>query len=838
MRARKLIRDAAETLARRARSTRGESSLECATSRTMTTGTVPTSRALVARRLARTNARGGAKGHGGTESRASRGFAADASSSNAPKRNGAREGSASTNAPAGKYASMKPRGAGEKKTQGKNGSSSSNGSGGESGGGPEAPKTLADLMRGPGGQQLASLALLLAGTSLLSATRSDAREISFQEFKTKLLEPGLVERIEVSNKSQAKVYVKAPGAMIQSRHGAGSEYDSTEIGAPPGAKTEGGYKFYFNIGSLDSFERKLEEAQELNGQDPKEYVPVTYVNEFFWQTELMRLLPTLLLIGGWLYFTRRSAGMGGMGGGMGGGAGGIFNVGKATVATLDKNAKNKVMFKDVAGCNEAKREIMEFVDFLKNPKKYEALGAKIPHGALLVGPPGTGKTLLAKATAGEAGVPFLSISGSDFMEMFVGVGPSRVRDLFAQARQQKPSIIFIDEIDAIGRQRGRSGFAGGNDERENTLNQLLVEMDGFGTKEGVIVLAGTNRPDILDRALLRPGRFDRQITVDRPDIQGREQIFRVHLANITLDGSVEHFSERLAALTPGFAGADIANMCNEAALAAARDNMKAVSMSHFEYAADRVIAGLEKKSKVVNKTERRTVAYHEAGHAVVGWFLEHAEPLLKVSIVPRGSAALGFAQYLPNENLLATTQQLIDMMCMTLGGRAAEQVMLGKISTGAQNDLEKVTQMAYNTVAVYGMNEKIGLLSFPKDDQSLKSPYSEDTARMIDEEVRVLVDTAYKRTLALVEEKKHLIEAMAQGLLDKEVLQRHDLVTILGERPFTSENPQNIDILNKGFNLDDFPKIETSSESESPETPDEPETPDDEEIRPAFPLAT
>jgi AFG3 family protein len=342
----------------------------------------------------------------------------------------------------------------------------------------------------------------------------------------------------------------------------------------------------------------------------------------------------------------------------------------------------------------------------------------------------------------------------------------------------------------------------------------------------------------LDRALLRPGRFDRQITVDRPDIQGREQIFRVHLANITLDGSVEHFSERLAALTPGFAGADIANMCNEAALAAARDNMKAVSMSHFEYAADRVIAGLEKKSKVVNKTERRTVAYHEAGHAVVGWFLEHAEPLLKVSIVPRGSAALGFAQYLPNENLLATTQQLIDMMCMTLGGRAAEQVMLGKISTGAQNDLEKVTQMAYNTVAVYGMNEKIGLLSFPKDDQSLKSPYSEDTARMIDEEVRVLVDTAYKRTLALVEEKKHLIEAMAQGLLDKEVLQRHDLVTILGERPFTSENPQNIDILNKGFNLDDFPKIETSSESESPETPDEPETPDDEEIRPAFPLAT
>ena len=732
----------------------------------------------------------------------------------------------------GKFAAMKPRGKGTNaKAKGGEGEGGRAKDGAKEG--AEAPKTLAELMRGPSGQQIASLAMLAVAMSLLSATRSDAREISFQEFKTKLLEPGLVERVEVSNKSQAKVYVKAPGAMIRSRHGAGDEYDSSDIGAPPGAKTEGGYKFYFNIGSLDSFERKLEEAQELNGQESKDFVPVTYVNEIFLQTELMRLLPTLLLIGGWLYFTRRSAGMGGMGGGMGGGAGGIFNVGKATVSTLDKNAKNKIMFKDVAGCDEAKREIMEFVDFLKSPKKYEALGAKIPHGALLVGPPGTGKTLLAKATAGEAGVPFLSISGSDFMEMFVGVGPSRVRDLFAQARQQKPSIIFIDEIDAIGRQRGRGGFAGGNDERENTLNQLLVEMDGFGTKEGVIVLAGTNRPDILDRALLRPGRFDRQITVDRPDIQGREQIFRVHLAKIALDGPVDHYSERLAALTPGFAGADIANMCNEAALAAARDNMTTVTLTHFEYAADRVIAGLEKKSKVVNKTERRTVAYHEAGHAVVGWFLEHAEPLLKVSIVPRGSAALGFAQYLPNENLLATTQQLIDMMCMTLGGRAAEQVMLGKISTGAQNDLEKVTQMAYNTVAVYGMNEKIGLLSFPKDEQSLKSPYSEDTARMIDEEVRLLVDTAYKRTLALVKEKKHLVEAMAQGLLDKEVLQRHDLVKLLGDRPFVSENPQNIDILNEGFKMH-YPKTATAPEDEPADT-DEPE---DDEPSPAFPLAT
>ena len=472
------------------------------------------------------------------------------------------------------------------------------------------------------------------------------------------------------------------------------------------------------------------------------------------------------------------------------------------------------MFKDVAGCDEAKMEIMEFVDFLKRPKKYEDLGAKIPRGALLVGPPGTGKTLLAKATAGESGVPFLSISGSDFMEMFVGVGPSRVRDLFAQARSQSPSIIFIDEIDAIGRQRGRGGMMGGNDERENTLNQLLVEMDGFGSKEGVVVLAGTNRPDILDRALLRPGRFDRQINVDRPDIKGRDQIFQVHLQKIKLDAPIDHYSERLAALTPGFSGADIANVVNEAALVAARTNDTSVTLKHFESAADRVIAGLEKKNKVVNKIERNTVAYHEAGHAVVGWFLEHAEPLLKVSIVPRGSVALGFAQYLPNENLLATTQQLTDMMCMTLGGRAAEEVMLGKISTGAQNDLEKVTKMAYNRVAVYGMNDKVGMLSFPSDDQQFQKPYSQDTARMIDEEVRELVDQAYKRTVALVKEKKESVEALAQGLLEREVLQRHDLVKILGDRPFKYEGQQNIDILNEGFKM---PELTTNAEDDAKE---------------------
>jgi AFG3 family protein len=686
------------------------------------------------------------------------------------------------------------------------GSSSGGGGWGGWGGDPKGdggPKTIGDLLSSPMFTNMAAtgLALLAAGFMFrpMYSNEWDVKEISFQEFKTALLERGLVDRVEVSNKTQAKVYVtQAPRAPGSAPKTSGSFAREAGTGAQ--------LRYYFNIGSLDSFERKMEEAQDSMGIDPHEFVPVTYLNEVAWGTELMRLAPTLLLLAGFVFLNRRMGGMPGMGGGGGGGpGGGIFNVGKATVSTLDKNAK-KIMFKDVAGCDEAKMEIMEFVDFLKRPKKYEDLGAKIPRGALLVGPPGTGKTLLAKATAGESGVPFLSISGSDFMEMFVGVGPSRVRDLFAQARSQSPSIIFIDEIDAIGRQRGRGGMMGGNDERENTLNQLLVEMDGFGSKEGVVVLAGTNRPDILDRALLRPGRFDRQINVDRPDIKGRDQIFQVHLQKIKLDAPISHYSERLAALTPGFSGADIANVVNEAALVAARTNDKSVTLTHFESAADRVIAGLEKKNKVVNKVERNTVAYHEAGHAVVGWFLEHAEPLLKVSIVPRGSAALGFAQYLPNENLLATTQQLTDMMCMTLGGRAAEEVMLGKISTGAQNDLEKVTKMAYNRVAVYGMNEKVGMLSFPSDDQQFQKPYSQDTARMIDEEVRDLVDQAYKRTVALVREKKPVVEALAQGLLEREVLQRHDLVKILGVRPFKYEGQQNIDILNEGFKMPELTK--------------------------------
>ena len=716
-------------------------------------------------------------------------------------------------------------------------------------------------------QALPLLGIGLLLMSFMGPSSDASQEVSFQWFKTHLLAQGLVERVEVANKQTVKVYIKpsavrnlvtaVPSVSSQGDAGYedsygvyhghvsqnemhedvmyteeavnGADHDSqksqrdssdarmarvgrmggstSQTSSSPRRREEGVYRFFFNIGSVDAFERSIEDAQRSMGVDPNDWVPIKYTSEMIWSQEIWRLAPTLLLIAGYVWFTRRQLG-GLMGGGGGGGPGGrgLFNVGKAQVNVFDKAAKDKVTFKDVAGCDEAKVEIMEFVNFLKHPGKYRELGAKIPRGALLVGPPGTGKTLLAKATAGEAGVPFLSISGSDFMEMFVGVGPARVRDLFAQARAQAPSIIFIDEIDAIGRARGKSGFAGGNDERENTLNQLLVEMDGFPTTANVVVLGGTNRADILDKALLRPGRFDRQVSIDRPDINGREEIFRVHLKKIKLDKPIDHYSERLAALTPGFAGADIANVCNEAALIAARANKEAITMSDFENAVDRVIGGLEKKNKVISVQERTTVAYHEAGHAVIGWFLEHAEPLLKVSIVPRGTAALGFAQYLPNENLLMTTEQMNDMMAMALGGRVAEEVMLGKISTGAQNDLERVTRMAYSQIALYGMNEKIGLLSYPPEDGRIDKPYSEDTARVIDTEVRELVDRSYKRTKQLMIEKKDLVEKMAQALLDKEVLNLEQLEALLGQRPFKVQGlgQRNIDkYAGRGGDTDD-----------------------------------
>ncbi|CAM8982441.1 unnamed protein product [Rhodiola kirilowii] len=636
----------------------------------------------------------------------------------------------------------------------------------------------------------------------------EQQQISFQEFKNKLLESGLVDHIVVTNKSVAKVYVRSSPLVQTSEDG---------VQGPAGhssSKGKGGqYKYYFTIGSVESFEEKLEEAQEALGTDPHDYVPVTYSSEVVWYQELMRFAPTVLLLGTLFYMGRRMQGGLGVGGGGGKGARGIFNIGKAHVTKVDKNAKNKIYFKDVAGCDEAKQEIMEFVHFLKNPKKYEDLGAKIPRGALLVGPPGTGKTLLAKATAGESGVPFLSISGSDFMEMFVGVGPARVRNLFQEARQCAPSIIFIDEIDAIGRARGRGGLSGSNDERESTLNQLLVEMDGFGTTAGVVILAGTNRPDILDKALLRPGRFDRQISIDKPDIKGREQIFQIYLKKLKLDQEPTFYSQRLAALTPGFAGADIANVCNEAALIAARNEGTLITMDNFEAAIDRIIGGLEKKNRVISKLERKTVAYHESGHAVAGWFLEHAEPLLKVTIVPRGTAALGFAQYVPNENLLMTKEQLFDMTCMTLGGRAAEQVLIGRISTGAQNDLEKVTKMTYAQVAVYGFSEKVGLLSFPprEDSYEMVKPYSSKTGDMIDTEVREWVAKAYEKTVQLIEEHKEQVAEIAELLLEKEVLHQDDLTRVLGERPFKSSEATNYDVFKQGFQAEEAISTEVPS---------------------------
>ncbi|PON56562.1 Peptidase [Trema orientale] len=619
------------------------------------------------------------------------------------------------------------------------------------------------------------------------------QEISFQEFKNKLLEPGLVERIVVSNNVVAKVYVKdSPGDQASDDVVAQGAVNGTDH-----ARNSGGqYKHYFNIGSVESFEQNLEKAQKAFGIDPHDYVPVTYISEIIWSDKLMTFASTLItcLVMGCM-LARLGLGDG------------IFNIGKAHFTKVDKDAKTKVFFKDVAGCDEAKQEIMEFVSFLKNPKKYEELGAKMPKGALLVGPPGTGKTLLAKATAGESGVPFLSISGSDFMETFVGVGAARVRNLFKEARKCAPSIVFIDEIDAIGGARDEGDFSRANDERERTLNQLLVEMDGFGTTSGVIVLAGTNRLEILDKALLRPGRFDRKIMVDKPDIKGREQIFRIYLPKIKLDNEPAFYSQRLAALTPGFAGADIANICNEAALIAARSESTQVTMQHFEAAIDRTIGGLEKKNKVISKLERRTVAYHESGHAVAGWFLEHADPLLKVTIVPRGTAALGFAQYAPtDDHLLLTREQLFDMTCMALGGRAAEQVILGKISTGAQDDLEKVTKMTYAQVAVYGFSDKVGLLSFPQreDSYELTKPYSSKTAAIIDNEVREWVGKAYEKTVQLIEEHKEEVSQVAELLLEKEVLRKDDLVKVLGERPFeSSDQVTNYDRFKQGFQDED-----------------------------------
>ena len=539
-----------------------------------------------------------------------------------------------------------------------------------------------------------------------------------------------------------------------------------------------GPHYRLEVSSIESFEKRYDDLISSLGKENTN--EIEYLTES--RTDIYSFLQTwgftiLILVGFWFLLRRMSTG--------GGPGGQIFNISKSKASLFDKESKIKLTFKDVAGLEEAKEEVKEIVEFLKNPKKFTKLGGKIPKGALLVGSPGTGKTLLAKAVAGEANVPFYSLSGSDFVEMFVGVGAARVRDLFKKAKEKAPCIVFIDEIDAIGRSRGRGQMPGSNDERENTLNSLLVEMDGFSTDSGVIILAATNRPDVLDSALLRPGRFDRQISIDKPDLKGREEIFKVHIRPLKLNDDVN--VKNLAAQTPGFAGAEIANVCNESALIAARKNKDSIEMSDFQDAIDRVIGGLEKKNKIISPEEKKIVAYHEAGHAVAGWYLEHADPLVKVSIVPRGIAALGYAQYLPKEQYLYQTDQLLDEMCMALGGRAAEDITFGKISTGALSDLERITKMAYSIVSVYGMNKNIGNISFydsKQSDYNFTKPYSDSTAEKIDSEVKRIVDSAYERTKNLLLDKKEQLEKIANELLEKEILFQNDLETLIGKRPF------------------------------------------------------
>jgi len=603
---------------------------------------------------------------------------------------------------------------------------------------------------------------------------NNAKTISYQKFETEMLKTGDVEKL-VSYKNgdlySIDVYIKKD-RLDQKKY-----EDVKPKGGFNASPT--GPQYTFTAATYESFETKIKEAEkDLPANQRIPIVPET--RESPWAGWFMSfILPVLLLVGFWVFIMKR------MGGGAGGGGGGqIFNIGKSKATLFDKESQVTITFNDVAGLEEAKQEVMEIVDFLKNPKKYTNLGGKIPKGALLIGAPGTGKTLMAKAVAGEAQVPFFSLSGSDFVEMFVGVGASRVRDLFKQAKEKAPCIIFIDEIDAIGRARGKNNIVGGNDERENTLNQLLVEMDGFGTDSGIIILAATNRPDVLDTALLRPGRFDRQISIDKPDLVGREQIFKVHLKPLKLAEGVD--AKKLSAQTPGFAGAEIANVCNEAALIAARRNKEAVDMQDFQDAVDRVIGGLEKKNKIISPEEKRIVAYHEAGHAIAGWYLEHADPLVKVSIVPRGVAALGYAQYLPKEQFLYTTEQLIDGMCMTLGGRVAEDLVFNKISTGAQNDLERITKLSYAMVTIYGMNDKVGNVSFndTQGEYQFNKPYSEKTSEMIDIEVRNQIDKAYQRTKQLLTDKRDGLEKLAEKLLEKEILFQSDLEEILGKRPF------------------------------------------------------
>nr|WKN37172.1 ATP-dependent zinc metalloprotease FtsH [Tunicatimonas sp. TK19036] len=637
---------------------------------------------------------------------------------------------------------------------------------------------------------IVTLLALILGVTYFNKSNSSI-EITQRRFERMLSEGDVREVVLVSN--QNLVEVTLTGDALQK-----PEYRNELEERNPFSISSGPH-YRLKIANPDIFDRKFEEAQK----DLAESERVGYQVEE--RSDITSFLLNwgflfLILFGFW-FLMRRMAGGGGPGGQ-------IFNIGKSRAALFDAENKVNITFDNVAGLDEAKEEVREIVDFLKNPSKYTNLGGKIPKGALLIGTPGTGKTLLAKAVAGEAGVPFFSLSGSDFVEMFVGVGAARVRDLFKQAKEKAPCIIFIDEIDAVGRARGKGAMPGSNDERENTLNSLLAEMDGFSTDSGVIILAATNRPDVLDSALLRPGRFDRQISIDKPDIVGREAIFKVHLKPLKTSKDVN--PKKLAAQTPGFAGAEIANICNEAALIAARKNKKVIEPKDFQDAIDRVIGGLEKKNKIISPEEKEIVAFHESGHAIAGWFLEHADPLVKVSIVPRGVAALGYAQYLPKEQFLYRTEQMFDQMCMALGGRAAEEVVFDKISTGAQNDLERITKMAYSMVTVYGMNEKLGNISFydsQQSDYNFTKPYSEATAQTIDEEVRKLIEKAYERTKKLLLDKREQLDILAKELLDKEILFQNDLERLIGKRPFSrpthyqeyTEDVDNLDNANKNI---------------------------------------
>jgi AFG3 family protein len=607
--------------------------------------------------------------------------------------------------------------------------------------------------------------VLLIGFQFFNSGDLATKSISKNEFN-EVLRDNDISKIIVVNNNLAQIFI-SKDAMKKSKYQ--KLTNSTFY-------RDGSYLYEYNFGDLQNFENDLEIARRDNELvfDLKNESRTSMVDT------LIGFLPFIILIGVWLFFMKR---MSGGGSGAGGGGGQIFNIGKSKAKLFDKDTKVKTTFENVAGLEGAKEEVQEIVDFLKNPEKYTSLGGKIPKGALLVGPPGTGKTLLAKAVAGEAEVPFFSLSGSDFVEMFVGVGASRVRDLFKQAAQKSPSIIFIDEIDAVGRARGKNSMTGGNDERENTLNQLLTEMDGFGTDTNVIVIAATNRADVLDSALLRAGRFDRQIYVDLPNINERKEIFEVHITPLKLSNDVK--IEFLAQQTPGFSGADIANMCNEAALIAARHGKKAIHHQDFLDAVDRIVGGLEKKNKVITPKEKEVIAFHEAGHATVSWMLEHAAPLVKVTIVPRGQS-LGAAWYLPAERLIVQTEQMLDEMCATLGGRAAEKVIFNKISTGALSDLEKVTKQARAMVTVYGLNEEVGNITYydSSGNDSFVKPYSDDTAKKIDEEISKMIEAQYLRAIELLDKNKEKLTILAELLLEKEVIFKDDLLKIFGERPF------------------------------------------------------